>query len=75
MVHLAPLPGSPRWGGDLDALLSRARSDAEALGRGGCHGVTVENFGDVPLPRGDSGPRTVAAMTLAVQAVRQVTDC
>ena len=53
VVHLLPLPGSPRWKGDMDVVLSQARSDAEALARGGCHGVIVENFGDAPLAKGN----------------------
>ena len=31
MVHLLPLPGSPRWGGSLDAVVERAVADARAL--------------------------------------------
>src|SRR5437763_741270 len=27
VVHLPPLPGSPRWGGDFAAVLERARAD------------------------------------------------
>src|SRR5215212_5017525 len=30
-VHLRPLPGSPRWGGDFAAVLERARADLLAL--------------------------------------------
>ena len=74
MVHLLPLPGSPRWAGDLAAVLARAREDALALARGGVHGLIVENFGDLPFERGRAEPHTVAAMTLAVRAIRDVTD-
>ncbi len=74
VVHLLPLPGSPRWEGGMDVVLSRARSDAEALARGGCHGVIVENFGDAPLAKGRVGPHTVSAMTVAASAVREVLD-
>ena len=74
MVHLLPLPGSPRWSGDLPAVLRHARGDAEALASGGVHGVIVENFGDVPLRKGRVEPWTVAAMTLAVKEVQAVSD-
>lgn len=72
MVHLAPLPGSPRWRGSMEAVLDAARSDAEALLDGGLDGVIVENFGDVPFLPGSAPPETVAGMTLAVAAVRDV---
>jgi membrane complex biogenesis BtpA family protein len=74
VVHLLPLPGSPGWEGDLHKVLERARRDAEALASGGANGIIVENFGDVPFHRGQVGPHTVAAMTLAVEAVKQVAD-
>ena len=34
VVHVAPTPGSPRFAGDVRALLDRARRDAEALAVG-----------------------------------------
>ncbi len=70
MVHLLPLPGAPRFGGDLRAVLEAARSDACALAEGGCDAVLVENFGDVPFWGERVPPETVAAMALALDAVR-----
>jgi hypothetical protein len=74
VVHLQPLPGSPRWGGDLAAVLGQAEEEALALERGGASGVIVENFGDAPFRIGLVPPETVAAMTLAVARVRQTTS-
>lgn len=69
MVHLLPLPGSPRWGGSLDAVLERARADARALAEGGMDGVLVENFLDAPF-FGEAVPaETVATMTRATTEV------
>ncbi len=69
VVHLAPLPGSPGWAGDMSAVLDAAARDAEALASGGCDGVIVENMGDVPYLRGHVHPETVAAMALATARV------
>jgi hypothetical protein len=69
MVHLAPLPGSPGWGGDLAAVIDAAVRDAEALLAGGCDALIVENMGDVPYLRGEVPPWTVAAMALATERV------
>lgn len=63
MVHLLPLPGSPRWGGSMDAVLERARSDTEALAEGGLDGILVENFLDAPFFGEDVPAETVAALT------------
>lgn len=74
VVHLLPLPGTPRWGGSMDQVLARAEEEAKALQQGGADGVIVENFGDVPFRIGRVDSETVAAMTLAVERVRQTTD-
>lgn len=72
VIHLPPLPGSPRWGGELEQVLDRARQEAEVLVQGGAHGVVVENYGDAPFRIGRVESETVAAMTLAVHAVQEV---
>lgn len=65
MVHLLPLPGSPRWGGSLQAVRDAARRDADALLEGGCDALLVENMHDVPYLRGEVAPETVAAFAVA----------
>ena len=72
MVHLAPLPGSPRWGGSVQAVLDAALSDAEALVEGGCDALIVENMGDLPYLRGRVDPETTAAMAVVTRAVAQL---
>jgi len=72
VVHLQPLPGSPRFSGDLEAVLSAACRDAEALSSGGAGGLIVENFGDAPFRPGPVDPETVAAMAVAISRVRAV---
>lgn len=70
VVHLRPLPGSPRWGGDLNSLIRFAVADAVAYERGGAHAIFVENFGDVPFTKSSVGAETIAAMTAAGCAIR-----
>jgi len=69
MVHLLPLPGSPRWGGSMERVLDQALSDAHTLVEGGCDALLVENMGDSPWLKGAVDPWTVAAMTQAVERV------
>lgn len=69
MVHLGPLPGSPGWGGDLDALRRSALRDADALVTGGCDALIVENMGDLPYLRGRVLPETTAAMAVLTREV------
>lgn len=75
VVHLDPLPGSARGGSarDLSAVIERARFDAASYVAGGVDALMVENFGDTPFSGRAVGPHVVAAMTLAVAAVRAET--
>ncbi|MGB3240404.1 MAG: BtpA/SgcQ family protein [Geitlerinemataceae cyanobacterium] len=66
VVHLLPLPTSPRWGGSLDAVMDRAAREATALASGGVHGIIVENFFDAPFANDRVDPAVVSAMTLIV---------
>ena len=70
VIHLRPLPGAPRFAGNLRAVIDAAVADACAYERGGAHAVFIENFGDVPFTKSSVGPETIAAMTAAGCAVR-----
>ncbi len=72
MVHLAPLPGSPRWDGSMAGVIEAARRDAGRLVEAGFDGVIVENFGDAPFLPGPVPPGTVAAMATVAETVRRV---
>jgi len=50
MLHLRPLPGSPRFRGSLEEIIRSARADLRALIQGGVDAVLIENFGDAPYP-------------------------
>ncbi len=67
VVHLLPLPTSPRWGGSLKAIIDRAEQEATALAAGGVDGIIVENFFDAPFPKDHVDPAVVSAMTVVTQ--------
>jgi len=71
VVHLLPLPGAPRWQGDLQGVINHATADATALSRGGAHALFIENFGDIPFKKEAVGPETVAAMCAVARALRE----
>ncbi|WP_250122987.1 photosystem I biogenesis protein BtpA [Chroococcidiopsis sp. CCMEE 29] len=66
VVHLLPLPTSPRWGGSLKAVIDRAEQEAAALASGGVDAIIVENFFDAPFTKGQVDPAIVSAMTLVL---------
>ncbi len=73
MVHLLPLPGSPRWGGDMGRVLDRAVADAKALKAGGADGFVMENYGDLPFAAGSVEPACTAAMAVLLRACVEAT--
>jgi membrane complex biogenesis BtpA family protein len=71
MVHLRALPGSPRWDGDMAAVVRAALDDARALAEGGADALMVENHGDVPFTAARVDAATVAGMAVAVAEIRR----
>jgi hypothetical protein len=71
VVHLPPLPGSPRAREPVAAIARAAAADARRLAAAGFDLVIVENFGDAPFFKDDVPPVTVAAITACALAVRE----
>ena len=72
-LALRPLPGSPRYGGSLDAVIERALADLTVLEAGGVDGVCCENLGDAPFFTSEAPPETVAALGAVMADVRRAT--
>ncbi len=72
VVHLLPLPTSPRWGGNLGAVIERAEREAAALASGGVDGIIVENFFDAPFAKDAVDPAVVSAMSLIVDRLQNL---
>src|SRR5688572_10733427 len=71
MLHLAPLPGSPLYGGSLSAIAEAVLRDAQLLAEGGVNGLMIENFGDTPFFPGRVPAHVVAHMTAIAGEVRR----
>jgi membrane complex biogenesis BtpA family protein len=70
VVHLPPLPGSPRASAGAPEAARAAAEDARALEGAGFDLVMIENFGDAPFFAERVPPVTVSAMTACAEAVR-----
>lgn len=69
MVHLAPLPGSPRYDGtSMNEIAEMAIADARLLRDAGFDGAIIENFGDIMFLK-KVRPETIAAMTFAAAGI------
>jgi len=71
MLHLPPLPGAPRFSGDVQAVIDFALRDAETLTGHGVHGLIIENFHDAPFFPDRVPPYVVAHMTRVAREVVQ----
>jgi uncharacterized protein len=70
MVHVAPLPGSPRWDGSMERVVAAAVADARTLIEGGMDALLIENHGDAPFTPGRVEAATVAALAVVAREVR-----
>lgn len=70
VLHLPPLPGSPRSSEPVAAIARAVARDARVLADAGFDLAIVENFGDVPFYRQHVPSVTIAAMTACALAVR-----
>jgi len=71
VIHLPPLPGSPRSALPCADVARAAAKDARALADAGFDLAMVENFGDAPFFASEVPPVTVSAMTACAAAVRE----
>ena len=76
MIHLAPLPGAPRYDGQpVEEIYAAGVADARSLSRAGIDGIIVENAFDLPFARPEAiGHETVAALTAACIRVGDAVD-
>lgn len=76
MIHLAPLPGAPRYDGQpVEEIYAAGVADALAMSEAGIDGIIVENAFDLPFARPEAiGPETVAALSAACLRVREAVD-
>jgi uncharacterized protein len=75
MIHVLPLPGSPRGRNcDLAHVYDRALKEALDLERAGVNGLLLENAGDIPFLKPDQiGYETVGAMSVIGDRIRSAT--
>lgn len=74
VIHLPPLPGSPRHTLPVDEIIDRAVADGRVLKEAGFDAAIVENYGDAPFSPDAVPPASLAAMAVAADRVRRETE-
>jgi membrane complex biogenesis BtpA family protein len=73
VIHLPPLPGSPRHTLPVDEIIVRAVADGRVLQEAGFDAAIVENYGDAPFSPDALPPASLAVMAVAADHVRRET--
>jgi membrane complex biogenesis BtpA family protein len=68
-IHLMPLPGSPRYTGNMRQVYETALSETDIFSRYPIDGLIVENFRDVPFHPEQLPPETIAAMAAVTREI------
>ncbi|MEM7660104.1 MAG: BtpA/SgcQ family protein [Bacteroidota bacterium] len=74
MIHVAALPGTPRFAGNPDAIVEQAVIEAKRYQAGGIDAIAIENMHDIPYLNREVGPEIVAMMTMVGQAIKRETN-
>lgn len=72
MIHVSPLPGTPRYRGNgVEPLVEKALTEAKIYVDAGVDALMVENMHDAPYLKQDLGPEVTAVMTAVCLEVRR----
>ena len=69
VVHLPPLPGSPRFSISIEEISKMAVHDGHLIEESGMSAVILENFQDSPFRKDRVDPETIAAMAVITSTV------
>jgi hypothetical protein len=72
MIHVEPLPGTPKSRGSMAEVIAKATEEAIVYKEAGIDMLAIENMHDVPFDR-NVGPEIVAAMAVIGYEVKRST--
>jgi membrane complex biogenesis BtpA family protein len=72
MIHVDPLPGTPKFNSTMPEIIAKARAEALIYQKAGIDVLMIENMHDVPFDR-NVGPEITAAMAVVGYEVKQAT--
>lgn len=72
MIHVDPLPGTPKFNSTVPEIIAKARQEALIYKQADIDVLMIENMHDVPFDR-NVGPEITAAMAVVGYEVKQAT--
>ncbi len=73
-IHLLPLPGAPRYTGNMREVYDTALAEAAILTRYAVDGLIIENFRDVPFYPDTLPAETIAALAAVTREIVRAVD-
>ncbi len=72
MIHLLPLPGTPKYRGSLNEIYDQALIEAELYTKNGVDALMIENMHDVPYLNKCNGPEILACMSVVSSKIKNL---
>jgi membrane complex biogenesis BtpA family protein len=73
MIHIDPLPGTPKFNSSLPDIIAKAKKEAMIYLDAGIDLLAIENMHDLPYLNRSVGPEIVAAMAVVGYEVKNAT--
>lgn len=74
MIHLDPLPGTPKYKNNNNEIISKALEEAEIYKKAGIDSIAIENMHDIPYLNGKVGPEITSIMSIIGYQIKQLTN-
>jgi len=71
MIHVAPLPGTPRCNDDVKRIIEKAKEEARIYTECGVPALMIENMHDAPYLNRNTGPEIVSMMSVILYELKQ----
>lgn len=73
MIHVQALPGTPKYKGNIKAVIEKAKEEALVYKRTGIDVLMIENMHDIPYLNRHVGPEIQAMMSVILYEVKNIT--
>jgi membrane complex biogenesis BtpA family protein len=74
MIHVEPLPGVPKYSGNVKNIIDKAVNEALLYQSCGIHSLMIENMHDVPYLNKSAGPEITALMSIVLYEIKKAAD-
>lgn len=74
MIHVDALPGTPKYGGNVNQIIKKAIEEALVYKNAGIKGIMIENMHDVPYLNNSAGPEITSTMAIIAYEIKRQTN-